>query len=209
MSVLLVGSGGHARVCAEILEDLGWPVQGCVNRDGVANPGFDVPVLGPDSELEKLIQAGATDVLVAIGDNEARLSLGRRVLAAGGRLISAVSPYAHLSASVRIGDGVVVMPGAVVNAGTVLGDLVIVNTNATVDHDCVLGYAVHIAPAAALAGGVRVGSSALIGIGARVIPGMEIGDQAVVGAGAVVIRPVPAGSTVVGVPARVRGASNA
>lgn len=202
MSVLLVGSGGHARVCSDILVDLGWTVEGCLNRDGAPNPSFEVPVLGPESELEARIEAGASEVLVAVGDNETRLAIGRRVLAAGGRLVSAVSPYAHLSPSVRVGDGVVVMPGAVVNAGTVLGDLVIVNSNATVDHDCVLGYAVHVAPAAALAGGVRVGAGALIGVGARVIPGREIGDRATVGAGAVVVKHVPAGITVVGVPAR-------
>jgi UDP-2-acetamido-3-amino-2,3-dideoxy-glucuronate N-acetyltransferase len=41
-----------------------------------------------------------------------------------------------------------------------------------------------------------------IGAGAIVLPGVEIGPRAIVGAGAVVTRHVPAGTTVVGVPAR-------
>jgi acetyltransferase-like isoleucine patch superfamily enzyme len=44
---------------------------------------------------------------------------------------------------------------------------------------------------------------ALIGAGATVSPGVLVGDRAIVGAGAVVVTDVPAGATVVGVPARV------
>ena len=47
-----------------------------------------------------------------------------------------------------------------------------------------------------------VEAGALVGIGAVVLPGKTIGAWATVGAGAVVIDDVPAGATVVGVPAR-------
>lgn len=47
---------------------------------------------------------------------------------------------------------------------------------------------------------VRRGAS--LGTGATILSGVEIGERAVVGAGAVVTRDVPAGSTVVGNPAR-------
>jgi acetyltransferase-like isoleucine patch superfamily enzyme len=47
---------------------------------------------------------------------------------------------------------------------------------------------------------VRRGAS--IGTGATILSGIEIGERATVGAGAVVTRNVPAGSTVVGNPAR-------
>ena len=207
MSILLVGSGGHARVSAEVLAALGWEVAGCLNRDGDPRTQLGVPVLGPDSELERRIADGCPDVFVAVGDNRSRLALGQRVLAAGGRLVTAVSPHSVVSPSAEVGRGVLVMPGAVVNAGSVVGDLAIINTNATVDHDCTLGEAVHIAPAAALAGGVRVGRLALVGVGAAVVPGIAIGESAIVGAGAAVVRDVPASTTVVGVPARTRGSN--
>lgn len=47
---------------------------------------------------------------------------------------------------------------------------------------------------------VRRGAS--IGTGATILSGVEIGERAMVGAGAVVTRDVPAGSTVVGNPAK-------
>jgi len=49
----------------------------------------------------------------------------------------------------------------------------------------------------------RVGSYVYVGFGVIVLPGVTIGDHCLIGAGAVVTRDVPAGSVVVGNPARV------
>ncbi|WP_287158302.1 serine acetyltransferase [Chloroflexus sp.] len=48
-----------------------------------------------------------------------------------------------------------------------------------------------------------IGDEVFIGAGARVLGGITVGDRAQIGANAVVIRDVPAGATVVGIPARV------
>jgi serine O-acetyltransferase len=48
-----------------------------------------------------------------------------------------------------------------------------------------------------------LGSDVFIGAGAKVIGGVTVGDGARVGANAVVVHDVPAGATVVGIPARV------
>ena len=47
-----------------------------------------------------------------------------------------------------------------------------------------------------------VGNNVIIGAGAKVLGAIHIGDGAQIGANAVVIAPVPAGTTVVGIPAR-------
>jgi maltose O-acetyltransferase len=52
---------------------------------------------------------------------------------------------------------------------------------------------------------VRIGRNVWIGAGALILPGVSVGDDALVGAGSVVTRDVPAGATVMGNPARVRG----
>jgi serine O-acetyltransferase len=49
----------------------------------------------------------------------------------------------------------------------------------------------------------RIGDRVFVGAGARVLGGIDVGDDASIGANAVVIDDVPAGATVVGIPARV------
>ena len=56
---------------------------------------------------------------------------------------------------------------------------------------------------------VRIGRNVWIGGGALILPGVTVGDDAIIGAGSVVTRDVPAGATVVGNPARVRGEAGA
>lgn len=51
---------------------------------------------------------------------------------------------------------------------------------------------------------VRIGRNVWIGAGAIILPGVTIGDDALIGAGSVVTRDVPAASTALGNPARVR-----
>ena len=50
-----------------------------------------------------------------------------------------------------------------------------------------------------------LGDDVVIGTGAKILGNIRIGDHVKVGAGSVVVRPVPAHSTVVGVPGRVVG----
>lgn len=49
----------------------------------------------------------------------------------------------------------------------------------------------------------NIGDDVFIGAGARVLGNIEIGDGAKIGANAVVINDVPAGATVVGIPAKI------
>lgn len=207
IKVLLIGAGGHARVCLEaLLDDPGHRVVGAVSRDGTGVDGLGVPLLGTDDDLDGVARRSLADLAcVAVGDNTARRTLSDRWSGTGRGFASAISRHVALSTSVVIGPGAVLLPGAVVNAATTLGAGVIVNTNASIDHDCTVGDFVHVAPGVAIGGGVRIGSGTLVGIGARVLPGCTIGENVTVGGGAVVVSDIPDGEVVTGVPARPHG----
>lgn len=204
--VLVVGAGGHARVCIEALADSGYEVVGCVSRDGTGVNGLPCPVLGPDVDLEDIAgRAGVHLVFVGIGDNLTRERVTERCLANGLAPVNAISRFAMVSPAAELGAGIAVLAGAVVNPSAIIADGAIVNTRASVDHDVYVGPYAHVAVGVSLAGGVTVGERALLGVGSCVVPLARIGADAVVGAGAAVVRDVAAGTTVVGVPARERG----
>lgn len=204
--VLVVGAGGHARVCIEALADSGYEVVGCVSRDGTGVNGLPCPVLGNDVDLEVIAtRAGATHVFVGVGDNLTRERITARCRANGMTPVNAISRFAMVSPAAELGSGVAVLAGAVVNSSAIIADGAIVNTRASVDHDVYVGPFAHVAVGVALAGGVTVGERALLGVGSCVVPLARIGADAVVGAGAAVVGDVAPGVTVVGVPARERG----
>jgi len=201
--VIVIGAGGHAKVCIELLRAMGEKVDFCVGGPDSSDHCLDVPVLIGDENLPRLRSQGYGKLFVAVGSNELRDRLGGIATELGYRLVNAISPRAVVSPTAKLGVGVAVMAGAVINADAVVEDLAVINTGATVDHDCWIGKAVHVAPQCALAGNVTVGSHTLLGIGCKVIVGIKIGERVTVGAGGVVISAIESGATAVGIPVRV------
>ena len=202
--IVILGSGGHARVVADACALAGRRVAGFLDPE--VRPGErrgDLEVLGDDGLLADVRFMREHDFIVGVGDQRERIRLAGQVNDRGGRLASVIHPSAVLAPGTEVGAGSVIFAGAVVNVGTEIGRCTIIHSNATVDHDGRLEDGVQVCPGAALAGDVTCRREAFIGIGARVIQGRTIGERAVVGAGAVVIEDVPPDVTVVGNPARI------
>lgn len=200
--IIVVGAGGHAKVCIELLQAQGEAVAFCVGNADGPDKCLEIPVLKGDEHLVALKEAGYGKVFIAIGSNNLRNRLAKGSLELGYQLVNALSPHAVISPSAKLGAGIAVMAGAVINADATIDDLCIINTGATIDHDCHIGRAVHIAPQCALAGNVKIGAQTFVGVGSKIIPEISIGESVTVGAGSVVISNIGSGTTVVGVPAK-------
>lgn len=200
--IVIIGAGGHAKVCIELLKAQGDLVAFCIGSADSSDTCLGVPVLKSDEHLTTLRREGYSKVFVAIGSNALRNRLAKTATDLGYELVNAFSPSAVISPSAKIGKGVAIMAGAVVNAEATIDDLCIINTGATVDHDCQIGRAAHIAPQSALAGNVHIGKESFVGIGTKIIPTICVGECVMIGAGSVVISNVDSKTTVVGVPAK-------
>lgn len=202
-TVIIIGAGGHAKVCIELLQAMGEEIAYCVGGEDSPNLCLGVPVLKGDENLDRLYSKGYSRLFVAIGSNRLRERLATLAMDLGYQLVNAISPQAIISPTAELGLGIAVMAGAVINAEATIADLAIINTGATVDHDCRIGKAVHIAPQCGLAGKVVVGRHSFIGIGCTVIPEISIGENVIIGAGGVVISDIDNNLTAVGVPLRI------
>ncbi|WP_431108535.1 acetyltransferase [Variovorax paradoxus] len=202
LGVVIVGAGGHAKVCIELLRAMNKPVAFCIGAEGSESSCLGVPVLQGDAHLEELRRAGYASAFIAVGSNALRQRLGALAKGLGYELVNAISPTAAVSPTARLGCGIAIMAGAVVNADTCIGDLVIVNTSASIDHDGRIGEAAHVAPHCGLAGNVTLGPRVFLGIGCKLIPGVSIGADVVAGAGSVIISDIPDQSRIAGIPAK-------
>lgn len=206
----LWGSAGHAKVVAGIISIRGGRVVATIDNDPHASPLPGVPLFigmsGFETWAESVHAISEVTGLVAIGGARGRDRLAIQALFTrrGLQIASIVHPDATVDATAILGAGTQVLARAVVAAGVRVGKGCIVNHAASVDHECELGEGVHIAPGATLCGLVSVADAVFIGAGAVVLPRLRIGADAIVGAGAIVTRDVPAGTLVVGNPARIR-----
>jgi len=141
--------------------------------------------------------------IVAIGFPGPRRAVVERVVPlAREDAATLVHPLADIGHGVTFGPGSVVLGQSRLSAFAELGPHALVSYHASVGHDSAIGAYTSVMPGAVVSGNVTVGEGVLIGAGAVVREGTTIGDGAIVGAGAVVVEDVPAGVTVLGVPAR-------
>ena len=111
-----------------------------------------------------------------------------------------------ISQIARFFTGIEIHPGAKVGArlfvdhgmGVVIGETARIGYDVTIYHGVTLG-------GTSAKPGIRhpqLGNNVIVGSGAQLLGPIQIGDNARIGSNAVVIKDVPAGATMVGVPAR-------
>jgi sugar O-acyltransferase (sialic acid O-acetyltransferase NeuD family) len=206
--IILWGGTGQSKVVRPIIEHYGAQVVAVFDDTPDLTPPFqDVPLyVGWDGFKEWIRRYPNRPELgfcLAIGNphGRVRVQFHERLIAEGLHPVTLAHPSAQIAANATIGEGCQLMAGAIVNPEARLGRQCIINTNACVDHECILDDGVELAPGATLCGIVHLEMNVWVCAGATILPRINIGADSIVGAGAVVIRDVPAGVTVVGVPA--------
>jgi serine O-acetyltransferase len=112
----------------------------------------------------------------------------------------------------RVLTGIEIHPGASIGRRVFIdhGMGVVVGETAVIGDDCTIYQGVTLGGTSLYRGAKRhptLGRGVVIGAGAQVLGGFDVGDGAKIGSCAVVVKPVPAGATAVGNPARIIEAS--
>jgi sugar O-acyltransferase (sialic acid O-acetyltransferase NeuD family) len=206
--IAILGAGGQAREVAFLIEEINrtapaWRILGFVEakqeRVSVAVGRYRIAM--SDTELEQM----RVSVAIGIGTPSVVAQVMRRLTKHQGLSFpNLIHPRTIWDeAGVSLGQGNVICAGNVLTTDIRLGSFNVLNPGCTIGHDVVVGEYCVINPGACISGGVKIGSECLIGASATVLQYITIGDRATIGAGAVVTKDVEAGTTVVGVPARV------
>jgi serine O-acetyltransferase len=104
--------------------------------------------------------------------------------------------------------GIEIHPGATVGRGVFIdhGMGVVVGETAEIGDNCTIYQGVTLGGTSLYKGAKRhptLGKGVVVSAGAKVLGGFLVGEGAKIGSNAVVIKPVPAGATAVGIPARI------
>ena len=213
--LVIVGAGGFGRETAQAVQainDCGgrWRLLGFLDDD-TARRGSSVDgtmIIGGRDEIRRL---PGTSVVVCTGRPEDYVSRLRIVGELGlptARYATIIHPAAVVSASSSIGPGCVLLAQVVLTAAVRVGAHVAIMPQVVLTHDDVVEDFATLASGVRLGGSVHVGRAAYVGAGALVREGRSVGTCSLVGMGAVVTRDIPADEVWAGAPARyLRAAS--
>jgi len=207
---ILWGSGGHAKVLADIIFMGKSKIIALFDNNKVSSAIPGVPVFkGKENFITWISDRGRNkneiSGLVAIGGARGQDRLKIQSLFHEYGITTPVlrHPSSIVSPSAHLGKGTQVLAFSIIAAESELGDACIINHRASVDHECKIGNGVHIGPSATLCGRVSVADNVFIGAGAVILPDLSIGKNSIIGAGAVVTKSISANSTLAGNPARL------
>ncbi|MCX5063191.1 MULTISPECIES: acetyltransferase [unclassified Streptomyces] len=203
--LVIVGAGGFARETAQAAADAGeYKLLGHLD-DNPALHGTEVdgvPVLGGCGLVHDLPEARVVICVGNPGDYAARARLVRRLALPTDRWATVIHPTASVSATSEVGPGSVLLAHCALTAAVRVGAHVAVMPHVVLTHDDVVEDYATLASGVRLGGGARLEQGAYAGSGALVREGTTIGAWSLVGMGSAVLGDVPPGEVWVGSPAR-------
>lgn len=204
--MLIIGAKGLAKEVLEIYHQRN-ELENIYFYDDV-NPDLPEKLFGAFhilNNIESVKELFKTDnrFVIGIGNPALRKKMYEKFMNAGGQVVSAISPFAHIGHyESRISDGCIIMAGTVITNSVQIGKACLINPNCVISHDTMIGDFTEISPGVKITGHCQIGDSCTIGTGAILLPKIKIGNNVIVGAGAVVTKNLEDGLTVIGIPAK-------
>ncbi len=209
--LIILGAGGFGREASLLVEEINssspskdkWNLLGFIDEDrakwGLVLRGY--PVLGGFATLKDLPKE--VRVISAAGNPVVKQRLVEKAFEQERQFATLVHPGIYLADDIVVGEGVIINKETVLTTNIALGDHVSINPGCGIGHDASIGAYSTLMWRVNISGAAVIEESCMLGTGTVVLQGKRVGRGTVIGAGAVVTRDLPAGSTAVGIPARV------
>ena len=191
-NIILIGAGGHALSCIDVIEQENkYNIHGLVGlKDEVGKKISGYDVIATQDELVNLSK-DFRYAFIAIGqikNVKLRIDLYESVLNTGFKIPSIISPQSFISRTVQIGEGTIIMNGVILNSGVRIGNNCIINSKALIEHGTQISDHCHISTGAILNGDCVVESKSFVGSGAIVKHGVTIKTSSFVNMGQIVTK---------------------
>ena len=146
-NILLIGAGGHAKSCIDIIElSKKFEVFGLIENTSSIKKILGYKILGKDEDLSKFLNE-VTNAHIAIGSLKSislRNLLFQRVREIGFNTPVIFSKNSYVSKYSSVESGSIVMHDVFINANSKIGVNSIINSKVLIEHDVSIGNNCHI-----------------------------------------------------------------
>ncbi|WP_343914401.1 acetyltransferase [Aquimarina litoralis] len=190
-SIVIIGTGNLAEIAIQyIRRDLKNDVVAfSVEKDYNTEKEFcGLPVINFEDLLHSY-PPKTTELLIAIGPNKLSSVRERLYLNAkeqGYKIVTYISPRAHIWDHKNIGEGCFIFDGCIVEPETIIGENTVMWSGSIVAHHSNIGKHCFLAPSATISGKVKVKNNCFIGINATIRDHIIIEEKCIIGCGAVI-----------------------
>ena len=184
-NLILIGGGGHASSCLEIIEQYkNYKIIGIIEKKKDFN-NIDYTYLGDDRALKDLKKkySYAAICVGQIRSHIPRLKIFNKLIKLKFNLPNFVSKNTIMSSKLSIGISNFIMSNVFINRNVNIGDNNIINTGSIIEHDSTIGDNCHISTGSIINGNVTIEDNVFVGSGCVIYHNTTIKKNSIIPAG--------------------------
>jgi sugar O-acyltransferase (sialic acid O-acetyltransferase NeuD family) len=182
--LIILGMGGHAGMCIDILKSEGkHDIVGFLDDDqNIIDGKYGYNSLGRLDNLQRLTENGLKNAIIGMGfiKNAKHRDTYFNSLSSIINIPTIIHKSSIIEPTATIGMGCQIMAGSIIGSNVTIEDNCIINSGAIISHDSIIKKSSHITPGAVLGGNVTIGRRSTIGMCTAVFLGVTIGDDVVI-----------------------------